>query len=64
MYSMSNMYNMSNMNKLNIYSNERLEGLVDNNRTDKNTVHSYLPLYQKLLRKKKETAKNVLIDAR
>ena len=60
MYSMSNMYNMSNMNKLNIYSNERLEGLVDNNRTDKNTVHSYLPLYQKLLIKKKETAKNVL----
>jgi hypothetical protein len=29
-------------------------------RTDKNTVHSYLPLYQTLLIKKKETAKNVL----
>jgi len=37
-----------------------LEELVDNNRTDKNTLHSYLPLYQKLLIKKKETAKNVL----
>jgi cephalosporin hydroxylase len=34
--------------------------LVDNSRTDKNTVHSYLPLYQQLLIKKKDTAKNVL----
>ena len=34
--------------------------LVDNRRTDKNTAHTYLPLYQKLLEKKKETAKNVL----
>ena len=33
---------------------------MDNSRTDKNTVHSYLPLYQKLLISKKETAKNVL----
>uniref|UniRef100_A0A6C0LBT4 Methyltransferase n=1 Tax=viral metagenome TaxID=1070528 RepID=A0A6C0LBT4_9ZZZZ len=37
-----------------------LEQLVDNLRTDKNTVHSYLPLYQTLLEGKKETAKNVL----
>ena len=37
-----------------------LEQIVDNSRTDKNTVHSYLPLYQKLLINKKETAKNVL----
>jgi hypothetical protein len=37
-----------------------LEELVDNSRTDKNTTHSYLPLYQKLLVGKKETAKNVL----
>jgi cephalosporin hydroxylase len=37
-----------------------LEEIVDNSRTDKNTDHSYLPLYQKLLIKKKETAKNVL----
>lgn len=34
--------------------------LVDNSRTDKNTVHSYLPLYQTLLSSKRETAKNVL----
>ena len=34
--------------------------IVDNSRTDKNTVHSYLPLYQHLLISKKETAKNVL----
>jgi hypothetical protein len=37
-----------------------LEELVDNSRTDKNTTHSYLPLYQKLLEGKRETAKNVL----
>ena len=37
-----------------------LEEIVDNSKTDKNTVHSYLPLYQKLLISKKETAKNVL----
>ena len=37
-----------------------LEKIVDNLRTDKNTIHSYLPLYQKLLISKKETAKNVL----
>ena len=37
-----------------------LEEIVDSSRTDKNTVHSYLPLYQKLLVGKKETAKNVL----
>jgi cephalosporin hydroxylase len=34
--------------------------LVDNTRTDKNTVHSYLPLYQQLLEGKRESAKNVL----
>ena len=37
-----------------------LEEIVDNSRTDKNTRHSYLPLYQKLLIYKKENAKNVL----
>ena len=34
--------------------------MVDNLRTDKNTLHSYLPLYQHLLISKKESAKNVL----
>jgi cephalosporin hydroxylase len=34
--------------------------LVDNNKTDKNTTHSYLDLYQKLLHNRKETATNVL----
>jgi hypothetical protein len=34
--------------------------LVDSEKTDKDTIHSYLPLYQKLLDSKKETAKNVL----
>ena len=37
-----------------------LEQIFYNSRTDKNTVHSYLPLYEKLLISKKETAKNVL----
>jgi len=37
-----------------------LEEIADNNRTDKNTIHSYLPLYEKLLINKKDTAKNVL----
>ena len=37
-----------------------LEEIVDNSRTDKNTVHSYLSLYQTLMESKKETALNVL----
>lgn len=37
-----------------------LAELVDNYRTDKNTVHSYLELYQNLLVAKKKTAQNVL----
>jgi hypothetical protein len=37
-----------------------LPEIVDNSHTDKNTGHSYLPLYQKLLINKKETARNVL----
>ena len=34
--------------------------LADNNRTDKNTLHSYLPLYDQLLLSRKQSAKNVL----
>jgi len=37
-----------------------LGDISDNSKTDKNTTHSYLPLYQELLKSKKETAKNVL----
>jgi hypothetical protein len=37
-----------------------LKEIVDNSKTDKNTTHSYLDLYEKLLINKKETAKNVL----
>ena len=37
-----------------------LVDLVDNTRTDKNTTHSYLDLYETLLSSKKTTAKNVL----
>jgi len=34
--------------------------IIDSTRTDKNTTHSYITLYQTLLESKKETAKNVL----
>ena len=34
--------------------------IIDNTRTDKNTSHSYLSLYPKLLEQKKDTAKNIL----
>jgi hypothetical protein len=37
-----------------------LAELVDNSKTDKNTSHSYLELYQNLLIDKKDTALNVL----
>jgi hypothetical protein len=37
-----------------------LVSLVDNTRTDKNTTHSYLELYDTLLEKKKDTATTVL----
>ena len=38
----------------------KLIDIVDNSRTDKNTGHSYLDLYQELLNKKQNTATNVL----
>ena len=34
--------------------------IIDNTRTDKNTSHSYLSLYPKILEQKKDTAKNIL----
>jgi hypothetical protein len=34
--------------------------LVDNSRTDKNTGHSYLPIYEEILSRMKYTAKNVI----
>ena len=37
-----------------------LYDIIDNNRTDKNTLHSYLDLYQTLFNNKKYTAKNIL----
>ena len=37
-----------------------LVSLVDNTRTDKNTTHSYLELYDTLLQKKKDSATSVL----
>lgn len=37
-----------------------LHEIVNNSKTDKNTTHSYLHLYQKLLESKKHSARNVL----
>ena len=37
-----------------------LLSLVDNRRTDKNTTHSYLDLYESLLNKYKHTSSNIL----
>jgi cephalosporin hydroxylase len=37
-----------------------LVDIVNNSNTDKNTTHSYLPLYQSLLEEKKYTALNIL----
>jgi hypothetical protein len=37
-----------------------LDEIVNNSKTDKNTTHSYLHLYQKLLESKKHSARNVL----
>jgi|LakMenE01Jun11ns_1017448.scaffolds.fasta_scaffold9391700_1 hypothetical protein len=37
-----------------------LYDIIDNDRTDKNTLHSYLDLYQSLFNNKKYTAKNIL----
>ena len=34
--------------------------LINNDKTDKNTVHSYIELYESLLEHKKDTAKNIL----
>ena len=37
-----------------------MEKLIDNKNTDKNTRHSYLEVYQKLFKEKKETCKRIL----
>jgi len=39
---------------------QTMKQLVNNVKTDKNTTHSYLDLYQNLLSSKKNTAKNIL----
>jgi len=55
---------MSNLTKIQTlgsnFAELRLIDLVDNTRTDKNTIHSYLPLYDQLLESRKITAKNIL----
>ena len=43
-----------------LYRDSLLTEIVDNSRTDKNTRHSYLQLYEKLLNRLKNTSGNVL----
>jgi predicted O-methyltransferase YrrM len=38
----------------------KLADIIDNSRTDKNTVHSYLDLYDSLMSSKKDSATNIL----
>jgi len=45
---------------LNILYKMSLIELINNDRTDKNTIHSYLDIYEKLLESKKETANKIL----
>lgn len=45
---------------MSVYTHTMLSQLVDNDRTDKNTRHSYLETYEKLFSNKKETATNIL----
>jgi cephalosporin hydroxylase len=37
-----------------------LSELINNEKTDKNTIHSYLPVYESLLKNKKHSCKNVI----
>lgn len=45
---------------VNLSSRLTLKDLVNNERTDKNTTHSYLGVYELLLKNKKNTCKNVI----
>jgi hypothetical protein len=59
-YSMENTYYQEWVKSRIHMCNPRLCDIVDNTLTDKNTTHSYLDLYEKLLNGKIKTAKNVL----
>lgn len=60
-YSMDNTYYQEWIKqRLSMCINPRLCDIVDNTLTDKNTTHSYLDLYEKLLTEKRKTAANVL----
>jgi len=59
-YSMENTYYQEWVKQRLYKRNPQLCDIVDNTLTDKNTTHSYLHLYEKLLNGKIKTAKNVL----
>ena len=48
------------LNIVKTLAEDSLAELIDNNLSDKNTVHKYLGVYESLMRSKKETARNVL----
>jgi cephalosporin hydroxylase len=50
----------SNITPATLTMSTSLLDLVDSTRTDKDTRHSYLELYEKLLHKKKRSARNIL----
>ena len=58
-YWMDNIESYRNLNYIPC-NKEELIDIVDNLRTDKNTFHSYLNLYENLLKSKKYSAKNIL----
>ena len=59
-YSMNNTYYQEWVKSRLVICTPQLCDIVDNTLTDKNTTHSYLDLYEKLLHGKRKTAKNVL----
>jgi cephalosporin hydroxylase len=53
-------YYVKNLRKIYYKNKMSLVDLVDNSKTDKNTCHSYLPLYDELLLKYKNSAKDII----
>jgi len=59
-YDIHNIHNINNLNGSGNTNMSTLEQLADHSRTDKNTIHSYMPIYQKLFESKQHTAKHVV----
>ena len=57
---LTNPPNQFSYEKIDWNKEKKLADLIDNSRTDKNTTHSYLDLYDSLFSSKRETSTNVL----